>query len=100
MPAWTARAFQGSVEDIEAARTALQEDLENGIYTGHEIDLIRPAFDEPPGPPAVMNEGQATFGFAIAEGVEYDTPEGCVEVNPFIAGIVLGISGWQSDVED
>jgi hypothetical protein len=93
MSFWIARAFQGSYEDIQAARAELQAALENGVYNGHQIDLVRPAFDEPPADPVIMADGEYSFGFAIAQGIDYDTPEGCQEINSRIAAIVLGIGG-------
>jgi hypothetical protein len=93
MSFWIARAFQGSYEDIQGARAELQAALEDGVYTSHQIDLVRPAFNEPPAEPATMVEGEYIFGFAIAEGTDYPIPEGCREVNPRIAAIVLGIGG-------
>lgn len=97
MPAWTARAYQGPLANIEAARAALQAALEAGTYTAHQLDLVRPPLGEPPTPPALMQEGECTFGFAIAEGVEYLTPEGCREINPCFAALVLGIGGLSSE---
>ena len=44
-----------------------------------------------------MQEGEAIFGFALAEGVEYSTPEGCSEVNPKFAAIILGIGCLSSE---
>jgi hypothetical protein len=97
MSFWIARAFQGSYEDVQAARAELQGALNSGVYTAHQIDLVRPAFDEPPNPPVLVIDNEYSFGFAIAQGVEYPTPEGCCKINPNIAAVVLGIGGMSSD---
>ena len=78
-------------------RAALQAALEAGTYTAHQLDLVRPPYGEPPAPPPLMQEGEAIFGFALAEGVEHSIPEGCREVNPKFAAIILGIGGLSSE---
>jgi hypothetical protein len=95
---WTARAYQGPVEAIEAARAALQAALEDGTYTAHQIAMVMPAFGEPPGPPALMDPaGEVSFGFAMAEGVEHAIPPGCKLIQPRIAAVVMGVGGLSSE---
>lgn len=93
MAAWNVVAYQGAQPAIEAARTALAKALEGGALTPHQVDLIRPPLGEPP-LPAVIGEG-AMFGFALAEGVKFDTPPGCAAVNPTFAALLLGVGGMQ-----
>ena len=95
MSAWIAYAFQGPVAAIEAARIALQAGIVAGTISAHQIALIRPPFGEPPGPPAILRHGEATFGFVLVAGLDYPTPQGCEVVHPMIAGVVLGISGME-----
>jgi hypothetical protein len=96
-PLWTFRAYQGPLECIEATRSALYAALEDGSLSRHQIDLINPPLDQPPAPPAVMIEGEAVFGFAIAAGVDLPAPQNCRAINPRFAGMVLGISGPQNE---
>ncbi len=101
MPAWITRAFEGSLEDIEAARAALQAALEAGTYTAHQIpwEGVRPAFGGLPGPPTHKDSATRTFGFYVASGVEYEVPPGCIEVNDYITAIVMGVGGWQPPLQ-
>jgi hypothetical protein len=99
MSAWIAVAYQGSAKAVQTARASLHKALEDGTYTAHDIAVVRPASPTDPAlPPIMEKQGDAVFGFLIAEGVKGPwevAPTGCFRVSHALAALSLGVGGAQ-----